>query len=635
MEIFFMKIYYLIFTLTLLLTASSIFAQQLFTTVEIKKAYEKETRTMMGKPGKNYWQNKGDYNIRVNFDPATNLLDGDETITYYNNSPDSLKEVIIRLYPDLYKKGIHRESHISEKDLTGGVSIDSFIIGGEVIRNFSDEGKAFHSGTNLIIKPADIILPNSKTQLAIHWHYTVNTGSQVRTGRVDSGSYFIAYFFPRISVYDDIDGWDSWSYNGTQEFYNDFGKFAVEISVPKNYVVWATGTRLNSSENFSDDILHKMEEASSSGAIIHVIDSTDYAGNKIFSTNTKGVWKFSADNVTDFAFALSDHYYWDASSVLVDSSTGRRSLAEAAYNKIHPDYFDVANQAHQSVFYMSHFYPKYPFPFEHITVFDGTDQMEYPMMVNDNPTETHKDAVQLTTHEIFHSYFPFYMGINETQYAWMDEGWATIGESVISPLMGEPEDEGIFSKTRYEYISGTDKDVPLITNTKLYSDAAYLSNSYGKGGLCYYVLQDMLGDELYFKSLHQYMNDWHGKHPTPYDFFYSINNGSGKDLNWFWQKWFFGWEYPDLAIKKAEKTAEGTRITIDNKGGLPIPVYITITPKSGKESIVKFTAETWKDGKKEMNFISPIPLAEISKITVGNEYIPEKNKRDNIWRNKK
>ncbi len=227
------------------------------------------------------------------------------------------------------------------------------------------------------------------------------------------------------------------------------------------------------------------------------------------------------------------------------------------------------------------------------------------------------------------------MGINETQYAWMDEGWATIGESIISPLMNEPEDEGIFSKTRYEYISGTDKDVPLITNTKLYSDAAYLSNSYGKGGLCYYVLQDMLGDELYFKSLHQYMNDWHGKHPTPYDFFYSINNASVKDLNWFWQKWFFGWEYPDLGIEKVEKTAEGTRITIDNKGGLPIPVYITITSKAGKETIQKFTAETWQDGKKEMNFISPIPLAEISKITVGNEYIPEKNKRDNIWQNKK
>ena len=126
----------------------------------------------------------------------------------------------------------------------------------------------------------------------------------------------------------------------------------------------------------------------------------------------------------------------------------------------------LLHQAHQSVDYMSHFYPKYPFPFDHITVFDGTDQMEYPMMVNDNPEEHRKDAVQLTSHEIFHSYFPFLMGINETQYAWMDEGWATIGESVISPKMGEPEDEGIFSKGRYEQISGTDRDVPLITNTK-------------------------------------------------------------------------------------------------------------------------------------------------------------------------
>ncbi|MDQ6763246.1 MAG: M1 family metallopeptidase [Bacteroidota bacterium] len=629
-----MKVYKLIFTISLLFSAPSIFSQQLFTTTQIKKAYEKGTRTMTGKPGKDYWQSRGDYNIQVNFNPATSLLKGDEVITYFNNSPDSLKEIIIRLYPDLYKKGIHRESHVDQKDLTDGVSIDSFEVGGETISNFSNEAKAFHSGTNLIIKPADIILPHSKTKFHVQWHYTVNTGSPVRTGMVDSASYFIAYFFPRISVYDDIDGWDTWSYNGTQEFYNDFGKFNVEISVPKNYVVWATGKCLNSSENFSDNILQKLNQATTSDAIIHVIDSTDYAGNKVFSNTTTGVWKFSADSVTDFAFALSDHYYWDASSVLVDSLTGRRTLAEAAYNKIHKDYFDVANQAHQSVFYMSHFYPKYPFPFEHITVFDGTDQMEYPMMVNDNPTETHKDAVQLTTHEIFHSYFPFYMGINETQYAWMDEGWATIGESVISPLMGEPEDEGIFSKTRYEFISGTDKDVPLITNTKLYSDAAYLSNSYGKGGLCYYVLQDMLGDELYFKSLHQYMNDWHGKHPTPYDFFYSINNASGKDLDWFWQKWFFGWEYPDLVIKKVGKTAEGTTITIANKGGLPIPVYATIISKSGKETVQKFTAEIWKDGKKEISFTSNIPLSQVSKIIIGNEYIPEKNKKDNVWLNK-
>jgi hypothetical protein len=625
-----MKIRNFIFIITFIFSSQA-FSQQLFTTTNMQDAYKKETRTAFGKPGKNYWQNFANYNIKVNFDPSTQLLQGNETISYENNSPDTLKEIIIRLYPDLYKKGVQRLSHIAEKDLNDGVQIESFRIGEENIASFQDRKKAFIRNTNLYIRPTQPVLPHSKTNFEISWHYKVNTGSPVRTGMVDSTSYFIAYFFPRLSVYDDVDGWDTWSYNGSQEFYNDFGNFNVEISLPKNYIVWATGDRKNAEDNFTKNILDKIKTASVDTQIIHVIDSNDYSKNDVFKNDATGVWKFSATNVTDFAFALSDHYLWDASSVVVDSSTGRRTIAEAAYNKIHKDYFDVANQAHQTVFYTSHFYPKYPFPFSHITVFDGTDQMEYPMMVNDNPTETHKDAVQLTTHEIFHSYFPFFMGINETQYAWMDEGWATIGESVISPKMGEPEDEGIFSKTRYERISGTDQYVPLITNTKEYSGAAYAANSYGKGGLCYYVLQDLLGDNLYFKSLHQYMNDWHGKHPTPYDFFYSFNNASGKNLNWFWQRWFFGWEYPDLLIKKVEKSGNNIKIIVQNRGGLPLPVYLNIISKAGKKSLIKYTAEVWKNGEKEKTFIISKPLSTIFKIELGNEFIPDKYENNNRW----
>jgi hypothetical protein len=625
-----MKIRNSLFIITLIFS-SQVFSQQLFTTTNIQNAYKKETRTSFGKPGKNYWQNFANYNIKVSFDPSTQLLKGSETIAFENNGPDTLKEVIIRLYPDLYKKGVQRLSNIAEKDLNDGVQIESFRIGEENITNFQDREKAFMRNTLLHIRPSQAVMPHTKTNFEISWHYKVNTGSPVRTGMVDSTSYFIAYFFPRLAVYDDVDGWDTWSYNGSQEFYNDFGNFEVEITAPTKYVVWATGDRQNPSDNFSKNILDKIKAASLDTAIIHVIDSTDYSKNDVFKKDPTGVWKFSATNVTDFAFALSDHYLWDASSVLVDSSTGRRTVAEAAYNKIHKDYFDVANQAHQTVYLTSHYYPKYPFPFNHITVFDGTDQMEYPMMVNDNPTPTHKDAVQLTTHEIFHSYFPFFMGINETQYAWMDEGWATIGESVLSPKMGEPEDEGIFSKTRYERISGTNQYVPLITNTKEYSGAAYAANSYGKGGLCYYVLQDLLGDEIYFKSLHQYMNDWHGKHPTPYDFFYSFNNASGQDLNWFWKRWFFGWEYPDLAIKKVEKNKSNFKITIENKGGLPIPVFLNIFSKDGKESVEKYTAKVWKNGDKEKIFVISKPFSSIAKIELGNEFIPDKYKSNNSW----
>ena len=616
---------------TIFFCLNSLTAQQLFTNTNVQIACQKGTRTSTGKPGKNYWQNRANYNIHVNFTPDSQLLQGKETITYFNNSPDTLKQLIIWLYPDLYKKGVKRLSNIAEKDLNEGVQIDDLKIGEENIQHFNDHKKTIQKNTNLFVKPEKAILPHSKIELNISWHYKVNIGSQQRTGMVDSTSYFIAYFFPRLAVYDDIDGWDNWSYNGTQEFYNDFGNFRVSIAVPKNYVVWATGNCLNYEENFAKNILEKIKTASTSDKIIHVIDSVDYIKDDVLKKETTGVWKFSANNVTDFAFALSDHYLWDVSSVLVDSSKGRRSLAEAAYNKIHKDYFEVAEQAHQSVDYMSHFYPKYPFPFDHITVFDGTDQMEYPMMVNDNPTESRKDAVQLTSHEIFHSYFPFYMGINETQYTWMDEGWATIGESVISPKMGEPEDEGIFSKTRYEKISGTDEDVPLITNTKLYQDAAYLSNSYGKAGICYFVLQDLLGDKLYFKALHQYMNDWNGKHPVPYDFFNSFNNASGKNLNWFWDQWFFGWTYPDLSIKKVDKFGNNIKIIIENKGGLPLPVYLNISLKDGEKSIAKYTAGVWKNGEKEKTFIIQNSFQSISKIELGNEFIPDKYKEDNRW----
>jgi len=618
----------------LICLVSFLHAQTLFTNTNFQKAVASGTRTENGIPGKNYWQNRADYNMQISFDPVTQELKGSEIISYLNNSPDSLKEMIIRLYPDLYKKGVERLSHIADKDLTDGVQITYFKIGDEVISDFSDRNKAFHVNTNLFIKPDKPVLPHSETQLEINWNYKVNTGSPVRTGMVDSGSYFIAYFFPRIAVYDDIDGWDTWSYNGAQEFYNDFGNFNVSIQLPKGYVVWATGNRENAAENFSQNILNKINKASSSNKIIFVIDSTDYSQNKVFRENASGVWKFNATHVTDFAFALSNHYLWEASAVVVDSSTGRRTVAEAAFNPGHKDYFDVADQARQTVYYASHYYPKYPFPFPHITVFDGTDQMEYPMMVNDNPLPNRKDAVQLTTHEIFHSYFPFFMGTNETQDSWMDEGWATIGESVISPLMGEPEDDGIFSKTRFVKVSGTDQNVPLITNTKLYSGLAYLANSYGKPGVCYYVLQQLLGDELYFKGLHYYMNTWNGKHPNPYDFFYSFNKGTNKNLNWFWKKWFFGWDYPEMSVTvKSQKTGNAIAV-VKNTGGLPLPVVLTIQTNNGKTIEKKYSPAVWEKGQKIFSVTLPVSFKNLDSVVLGTNLIPDKFQDNNVWKKK-
>jgi aminopeptidase N len=215
----------------------------------------------------------------------------------------------------------------------------------------------------------------------------------------------------------------------------------------------------------------------------------------------------------------------------------------------------------------------------------------------------------------------------------MDEGWATIGESVISPKMGEPEDEGIFSKGRFERISGTDRDIPLITNTKLYDGDAYLANAYGKGGICYWVLQDMLGDSLYFKALHQYINDWHGKHPMPYDFFNEFNTATGINLNWFWQKWFFDRVYPDLSIDSVSQNGQLVKIIIINKGRLPLPVYVSVRYTNGHTRNFHYGADVWSDGVKQIT-ITEKTSAIIKSITLGNDHVPDKFEKDNIWKAK-
>jgi aminopeptidase N len=315
---------------------------------------------------------------------------------------------------------------------------------------------------------------------------------------------------------------------------------------------------------------------------------------------------------------------------VADKQTGRKVSVETAYSQKHKDYFDVIGISKRCVQIMCDTFPAVPFPFPHITVVDGLDQMEYPMMVNDNPTSSRKDAVQLVSHEIIHSYFPFYMGINETQYAWMDEGWATIGESVISPYLDEPEDEGIYRRGKYENIAGTKDEVPMITNSKLITGETYYCNSYGKPGICYWVLRDMLGDERFFKSLHEYMNRWNGKHPTPYDFFNTFNNISGENLDWFWNPWFFDHSYPDLSLKEVKTEKGKLKIVVENKGGLPLPITLEVRLVDGEVIEQHETAEQWKGAGGLLLFQSSVK-SDVQSVTLGDLNTPDVNRENNEW----
>nr|WP_315421700.1 M1 family metallopeptidase [uncultured Pedobacter sp.] len=587
-----------------------------------QKTYQKETRNANGKPGKHYWQNTSKYDLNVDFNPGSRLLKGKVQVTYTNNSPDTLKEIWFKLYPNLYKKGTPRKSKFAESDLGDGVAIEKMVANGKSITDFKIDG------TNMTVNvPA--VVPGKTISFSIDYSYTLNKGSHMRTGQVDEGSHFVAYFFPRIAVYDDVDGWNKFPYTGAEEFYNDFDHFNASIRVPGGYGVWATGDLKNPSEVFQKDIVSRMLAAEKNDAVIDVITDKDLADKKVTQPNAYNTFKFEAKNVTDFVFALSDHYLWKSSSLVVDPKTKRRTRVDAVFNPKHKDYYEVIDFARKTVESMSYTFPKWPFPYNHETIFDGLDQMEYPMMVNDNPVDNRTDAITLTDHEIFHTMFPFYMGINETKYGWMDEGWATIGEWLISPMIDATiVDEYGVQPTASS--SGGKDDTPIMTLTPDLKGSGSFTNSYPKPGLAYLYVKDYLGDELFTKALHTYIQNWNGKHPMPYDFFNSINEGSGKNLNWFWKAWFFEDGVTDMAIKAVDKTSSGYTVSIENKSVKPLPVDLTLTFEDGTKEKNHSTIGVWEKGDRQVK-INITTNKKLSKVVMGNPHTPDKVKSDNSF----
>lgn len=610
--------------LSTMITFAAVAQNTLPTARNIQLTYDKGTRSINGTPGKKYWQNSADYSIHVNFFPATRLLTGNEDIIYTNNSPSALRQIYFKLYPNFYKKGSPRDRRIAPDDVSDGLVIDQMSIDDKSF----DISRLRENGTNMSVQIPQ--LANGKTiHFNISYHYTLNKGSHNRTSEIEPNADFIAYFFPRIAVYDDIEGWNTNPYVGSQEFYNDFCHFNAFITVPQNFVVWATGDLKNCNEIFSPAICQRIQQAEQNDGITTIIDSTDLKNGSVTIHNKpENTWHYEASDVTDLVFAVSDHYIWKSTSLVVDPKTGRRTRVDAVFNPKHKDYFRVIDDARKTIEAMSYTFPAWPFPYPHETVVDGLDQMEYPMMVNDNPVKDLAESIELTDHEIFHTMFPFYMGINETEHAWMDEGWATIGEWLISPMIDSSLVD-LYGVSAVSSSSGDEYDLPIITpSTEM--NRSYFTNSYPKPAMGYLYVKDLLGDSLFTKALHNYIENWHGKHPMPNDFFYSMNEGAGRDLNWFWRKWFFDNGYPDLAITSVRKKGKGYSVVIASKGSKPVPVDLTVFYNDNTSEKIHRSIGVWEKGNTTVTIDFNSSKA-ITKILLGGAHVPDSNKEDNQW----
>jgi hypothetical protein len=563
----------------------------------IKQAYAKRTRSMDGRPGATYWQNRGRYTMTITALPPDRTVRGTEEITYVNASPDTLRGLIIKLFLNIHKPGAPRNGGSPEEYLTPGVQIDRFAVGG-MPQALDNNQPVFTWRPVTLPSP---LAPNDSVRLSFDWHYEISRLSG-REGRLDSTTFYLAYFYPRVAVYDDYNGWDTMDFMDAQEFYSDFNDYDVTLKVPANYVVWGTGTLKNAVEVLQPDPLRRFEASLTSDDVIHVATLADMNAKRVTTQQPSNSWHFTASNVPDVTFNVSDHYVWDAASAIVDSATKRRASVQAAYADTAADFHHMVKFGQHSLTWLSSKWPGVPYPYEKTTIVLGYADMEYPMMVNDGSNQDTTFTRFVAEHEIAHTWFPFYMGINETRYAFMDEGWATTFEYLINQAdMGPAEAEKFFKQFRVEgWINDPSpiQDLPIVTPEDVLRSSAWGNNAYGKAALGYLALKDLLGDDTFRKALHAFMDRWHGKHPIPWDFFYTVNDVVGQNLNWFWNAWFFEHSYIDLGVASATKTAGGYAVTLVNVGGMPAPVNLVVAYKDGTTESVHQTPAIWRPNVK-------------------------------------
>ena len=560
-------------------------ASSLYVPRSVKQAYARGTRSPDGRPGPRYWQNRARYTITLTTSPPNRNVTGTEQIVYVNASPDTLRRLAMRVIVNVHKAGAYRETNASPDYITSGVHIDAFTVNGQPATWNAENGFTVQGVT----LPAPL-MPHDSVRLGVDWHYDVSKESN-REGMLDSTTFFLAYAYPRVSVYDDVNGWDLAPFDERLEFYSDFNDYDVTVKVPANFVVWGTGTLRNASEVLQPEILKRFQASLTSPQTIRVATIEDMRAKRVTAQQPVNAWHFTAMNVPDATFAVSDHYVWDAGSVVVAEGRPPASV-QAAYNDTASDYRHMVRYASHALDWLSHEWPGVPYPYEKTTVVEGPAGMEYPMMAND---ESYADTVFsrfVAEHEIAHSYFPFYMGINETRYPFMDEGMTTATEYLLNVAnIGRQKADSFFRQFRVQGWVANDspmEDLAIITPNSTGD------NGYGKPALGYLALKEMLGDALYRKALHEYMELWHGKHPQPWDYFATFNRATGENLDWFWRSWFFEPNYIDIAITGVTSSGSGTQVMLANVGGMPAPVDLVARYDDGTSETLHQTSAIWR-----------------------------------------
>ncbi|MCR4560840.1 MAG: hypothetical protein K5685_12250 [Bacteroidales bacterium] len=605
--------------LGVLLTLScSVFCQSVYRSSTFESAVTNKTRTLTGLPGEKYKNNFAEYKITATFNPQTCILEGEEFVTYHANMEGYYNGwIYMHLYRNIYKKGAPRVRPCKPDDITEeGMEILEVKM---VTNNGEQNDVSFWvSNTKLIIRTGSISA-GDKVTLYVRWRNKIAASTHLRGGKYGDNSWFVPYWYPQIAVFDDVYGWDNIDHTGNEEFLFEFANYDVNLTIGENMYVWATGDLVNHNDIYSKKILDLYAKALKSDSEVNILTSENRASGLKKAENT---WHFKADSVPDFVFCCSSDADWTGSSVQLAKNQKRTFTSTVHHSK---GFAYVIPMTKKTLTYLSTQRPGVVYPYPHMTIFEGSGGMEFPMMINEDFDGGYDSDFFTTSHEVTHSYFPFLTGMYQNRYAFMDEGMTMYVPQNFQNSEFRVKDIIEEAARCVNYGPSTDNYVPV--STPSYSQTnlwVYTVNSYYKPQMAYTFLEEIVGDKVMDKILNVFTQSWKGKHPLPYDFFNLCENISELNLKDFFNSWFYSISIPDLEVSQVKDKT----ITIQNPGGLMLPIYLKVKYKDGSVEIIERNALCWAGGNNSVNMTVN---KEITSVELGNSKIPDVNQHNNSW----
>ncbi len=598
-----------------------------------------------GRPGTRYWQQRADYTISVALDTATHTVRGRESIRYTNHSPDTLGYVWFQLDQNIYREDSRghdlnpEDARFAGAGFSGGYTIESFdAVRPGAARGAAPGKTALATTVNGTVMRVDLdrpLPPGGTATFDVAYHFQVPEHGSDRMGRErfpEGWLYEIAQWYPRMAVYDDVRGWNTEQYLGQGEFYLEYGDIDFAVTVPRGFVVAGTGTLLNPLEVLTPAQRARLARALRSDSAVAIIAKAEVgsASTRPAGTAPTLTWRFSAKNVRDVAWAAAPNFIWDASGW---NGILMQSFYPPAADSI---WRESTRMVRHSIKHYSEKWFPYPYPTA-INVNGPVGGMEYPMIVFCANRTSRPGLFGVTTHELGHQWFPMVVGNNERLYAWMDEGFNSF-LNIYSARVYFPERDWLRTRGQAEawaQFAATGRDEPPMLPADRISPEALGQVAYAKPAAGLYLLRHEIVDSTRFDAaFREYIRRWAFKHPTPADFFRSMEDALGEDLSWFWRGWFYRTDLVDQAVDSVRTRRDSTGmlagIFLSSPGGLPMPVDLRLTFADGTVEQVRLPVEIWYEGNRFL-YVRRVPKDVIKAEIDPEKNFPDVRRGNNTW----